>query len=118
MNNRGRAALVSFVVTVVMGCYLGYARVAEAAPDSDIDKHDWYFALGMGQFRQESNFQLTSSKANYGKRAYFGYEFNRFLSAELGYIEFDSLKYGASSGNVTTVDTSGGHARALFSLPL
>jgi opacity protein-like surface antigen len=51
---------------------------------------------------------VTFSDTGRGGRVFFGYQFNRYLSAEVGYYRFSSLKFDASlSTNVPILDDYG-----------
>lgn len=76
----------------------------------------WYGGLGVGQ----SNYDVDGDSANTrseGWKAYAGYQFNKYLGVEGGYVNLNDMT--ATSGTVTAnVDTDGWTLAAVVSYPL
>lgn len=77
----------------------------------------WYGGLGIGQSNYQDVDADSANTRSEGWKAYAGYQFNKYLGVEGGYVNLNDIT--ATSGTVTTnMDTDGWTLAAVVSYPL
>ena len=106
------AAPLLFVLAIGVVTAPGAAQAAEFDPGA-------YVGFGWGQYRQDSDLGFIKTETDDIQKFIVGYQFNDYLSAEGGYVDFDHLRATLNlAGDVSTLDTDGFFARANLSYPL
>jgi len=87
---------------------------AEMAP---LDFSNWYAGFGFGQSKYQDVDAISANVRSEGWKAYLGYEFNKYLAVEGGYVNLNDMTAQLPT-RTTNVATDGWTIGALASFPV